>query len=56
MSDATAYYPDAVKGEGSARTLPATGAGNNPSTWAGVLVLGSVALLILSRRSLRRYM
>lgn len=38
------------------RTRPATGAGDNPSTWAGVIVLTAVLGLIVMRRGFRNFM
>jgi|CXWL01.1.fsa_nt_gi hypothetical protein len=33
-----------------------TGAGNNPSTWAGAIVLVAAVVLISARASFRRFM
>lgn len=38
------------------RRMPASSAGNNPSTWSGVMVLGAVLVLMATRRSFRRFM
>lgn len=40
----------------SPRTRPQTGAGDNPSTWAGVIVLGAVLGLVIMRRGFRNFM
>lgn len=49
MSDANVGYDDtATQRQGV--TMP----GGEPSTWAGVIVLGCVALLAVMRRSFRR--
>ena len=35
---------------------PATSAGNNPSTWSGLIVIIALALLMGTRKSFRRFM
>lgn len=49
-------YVEAGDGATNGRTMPATSAGNNPSTWSGVMVIGAVLVLMATRRSFRRFM
>lgn len=49
----TSYLED---GASAPAKVPATGAGNNPSTHAGLIVLASIALLLVARKSFRKFM
>jgi hypothetical protein len=42
-----------TKAEGGPQATPA---GNNPSTWAGVIVVGALVVLLVARRSFSRYL
>lgn len=37
-------------------SVPATSAGNNPSTWSGTIVLVALVALYATRKSFRRFM
>jgi len=41
---------------GTKSRVPSTGAGDNPSTWAGIIVLASLVGLIVIRRGFRNFM
>lgn len=49
------YLQEGTPTEG-APTSSGTGAGNNPSTWAGGIVLVAALVLISARASFRRFM
>lgn len=49
-------YLKTADGGSDAPAEPGNGAGNNPSTWAGAIVLASVLVLIGMRASFRRFM
>lgn len=49
------YAADSYEGTRST-SIPAHGAGNNPSTYAGIIVIGAVLFLAAARRSLRKYL
>lgn len=52
--DPTSYYEQAPTEKAS--KLSASGAGDNPSTHAGLIVLGALVILVCARASFRRYM
>lgn len=55
MSGVADYLETGEPAQGSS-PVPVTGMGNNPSTYAGLIVLGAVAVLIGMRKSFRRFM
>ena len=55
MADAFDYVETGTPSQ-AAHPSKVTGAGNNPSTYAGVIVLFALATLALTRKSFRRYM
>lgn len=57
MSDSAYDYVETgvSEGYGKAERI-VTGAGNNPSTWAGIIVLAALVGLSVTRKSFRRFM
>lgn len=55
MSDTAYDYVESGTVSGSTPKV-VTGAGNNPSTWAGIIVLAALFGLGVFRKSFRRFM
>lgn len=50
------YLQEGTPEEAKPTSAGGTGAGNNPSTWAGGIVLVAALILISARASFRRFM
>lgn len=55
MEGPSYFQPGAVDPQAD-EAPQATPAGNNPSTYAGIIVLGALVVLLIARRSFSRYL